>query len=91
MPHETVTVGAVQVMALCDVVGDFPVALDLAFPEVAGRAWEPYRRRYPAAFSGTDRWRPRDWCFLVRGRNRVVLVDTGVGGGAAPGARWIGA
>ena len=91
MPHETMNVGAVQVTALCDVVGDFPVALDLAFPEVARRAWEPYRRRYPGAFSGTDRWRLRDWCFLVRARDRVVLVDTGVGGGAAPGARWIGA
>jgi glyoxylase-like metal-dependent hydrolase (beta-lactamase superfamily II) len=28
---------------------------------------------------GADRGRLRDWCFVVRSRDRVVLVDTGVG------------
>jgi hypothetical protein len=37
MAHGTVTVGAVQIAALCDVVGDFPVALGLAFPGSSGR------------------------------------------------------
>jgi glyoxylase-like metal-dependent hydrolase (beta-lactamase superfamily II) len=91
MAHGTVTVGAVQITALCDVVGDFPVALGLAFPGVERAAWEPYRRRYPEAFGGTDRWRLRDWCFVVRARDRVVLVDTGVGEAGTPGASWIGA
>jgi hypothetical protein len=85
------TVGAVQVAALCDVVGDFRVALDVAFPGVERAAWAPYRRAYPEAFSGTDRWRLRDWCFVVRAGNWVVLVDTGVGEAGTLGATWIGA
>jgi glyoxylase-like metal-dependent hydrolase (beta-lactamase superfamily II) len=35
--NESVTIGAVHVTAICDVVGDFPVALDLAFPGSSGR------------------------------------------------------
>ena len=91
MPHRTLTVGNAQVTALCDVVGDLPVSLDLAFPGVERQAWAPYRRRYPEVFSGADRWRLRDHCFVVRAGGWVALVDTGVGDAWAPGARWIGA
>ena len=90
MPHRTLDVGALQVTAVCDVVGDFPAPLDVAFPQVEEAAWEPYRRRHPEAFSGPDLWRLRDWCFLVRAGNRLVLVDTGVGQPGTPGADWIG-
>ena len=90
MPQRSLTVGTVQVTAVCDVTGDFPVPLDQAFPGVEAAAWAPWRRRHPDAFSGHDRWRLRDWCFVVRARERVVLVDTGVGGEGVPGATWIG-
>jgi glyoxylase-like metal-dependent hydrolase (beta-lactamase superfamily II) len=90
MAAASLTVGAVQVTAVCDVTSDFPAPLERAFPAVAAAAWAPYRRRYPEVFSGPDRWRLRDWCFVVRTRDRVVLVDTGVGGDGAPGASWIG-
>ena len=86
----TLTVGTVQVTAVCDVTADFPAPLGQAFPAVEAAAWAPWRRRHPAAFSGTDGWRLRDWCFVVRARDRVVLVDTGVGGPGTPGATWIG-
>jgi glyoxylase-like metal-dependent hydrolase (beta-lactamase superfamily II) len=89
MPDRTLRVGAVRVTALCDVVGDFPAPLGAAFPQVQRHAWAPYRRRYPEAFGGTDRWRLRAWCFLVHAGNRLVLVDTGVGAATTPGARWI--
>jgi glyoxylase-like metal-dependent hydrolase (beta-lactamase superfamily II) len=85
------TVGTVQVTAVCDVTGDFPAPLERAFPGVEAAAWGPWRRHHPEAFSGEDRWRLRDWCFVVRARDRVVLVDTGVGGPGVPGAAWIGA
>jgi hypothetical protein len=88
--HPTLTVGTVQVTAVCDVTADFPAPLERAFPTVEAAAWAPWRRRHPGAFSGTDRWRLRDWCFVVRARDRVVLVDTGVGGPGVPGATWIG-
>jgi glyoxylase-like metal-dependent hydrolase (beta-lactamase superfamily II) len=86
----TLTVGAVQVTAVCDVDADFPDPLGDAFPAVDAAAWAPYRRRYPEVFDGPDRWRLRAWCFVVRAGDRVVLVDTGVGGAGAPGATWIG-
>ena len=91
MPQRSLTVGTVQVTAVCDVTGDFPAPLDQAFPGVEAAAWAPWRGRHPDAFSGPDRWRLRDWCFVVRARDRVVLVDTGVGGPGVPGAAWIGA
>jgi len=90
MASTTLTVGTVQVTAVCDVTGDFPEPLERAFPRVEAAAWAPWRRRHPGAFSGTDHWRLRDWCFVVRARDRVVLVDTGVGGPGVPGASWIG-
>jgi glyoxylase-like metal-dependent hydrolase (beta-lactamase superfamily II) len=86
----TLTVGTVQVTAVCDVTADFPAPLERAFPQVEAAAWAPWRRRHPSAFSGADRWKLRDWCFVVRARDRVVLVDTGVGGPGVPGATWIG-
>jgi glyoxylase-like metal-dependent hydrolase (beta-lactamase superfamily II) len=86
----SLAVGTVQVTAVCDVTADFPAPLGRAFPEVEAAAWTPWRRRHPGAFSGGDRWRLRDWCFVVRARDRVVLVDTGVGGPGVPGATWIG-
>ncbi|HEV2824041.1 MAG TPA: MBL fold metallo-hydrolase, partial [Actinomycetota bacterium] len=91
MTPTDLTVGTVQVTAVCDVTGDFPAPLERAFPGVEAAAWEPWRRHHPEAFSGEDRWRLRDWCFVVRGQDRVVLVDTGVGGPGVPGAAWIGA
>ena len=90
MPQRSLTVGTVQVTAVCDVTGDFPVPLDQAFPGVEAAAWAPWRRRHPDAFSGTDRWRLRDWCFVVRARDRVVLVDTGVGGDGVGGGPLVG-
>jgi glyoxylase-like metal-dependent hydrolase (beta-lactamase superfamily II) len=86
----SLTVGTVQVTAVCDVTGDFPAPLGRAFPMVAPAAWPRWRRCHPEAFGGSDRWRLRDWCFVVRARDRVVLVDTGVGDAGTPGADWIG-
>ena len=90
MTSRSLTVGTVQITAVCDVTGDFPAPLERAFPQVEAAAWAPWRQRHPKAFGEPGRWRLRDWCFVVRGRDRVVLVDTGVGGPGAPGATWIG-
>ena len=90
MAAASLTVGTVQVTAVCDVTADFPAPLARAFPQVEAAAWAPWRRRHPGAFGDGDRWRLRDWCFVVRARDRVVLVDTGVGGPGVPGATWIG-
>jgi glyoxylase-like metal-dependent hydrolase (beta-lactamase superfamily II) len=90
MASASLTVGTVQVTAVCDVTGDFPAPLARAFPQVEAAAWAPWRRRHPEAFSGTDRWRLRGLVLRGPARDRVVLVDTGVGGPGVPGATWIG-
>jgi hypothetical protein len=41
MGQATLTVGTVQVTALCDVTADFPDPLEEAFPTVAAAAWAP--------------------------------------------------
>jgi hypothetical protein len=61
MTSRTLTVGTVQVTAVCDVTGDFPAPLEEAFPQVEAAAWEPWRHRHPGAFGGPGRWRLRDW------------------------------
>ena len=60
MAHRSLTVGGVQVTAVCDVTGDCPAPLERAFPAVPPAAWAPWRRRHPEAFSGTDHWRLRE-------------------------------
>ena len=59
MAPATLTVGTVQITAVCDVTADFPAPLGRAFPQVEAAAWAPWRRRHPGAFNGTDRWRGR--------------------------------
>ena len=52
MPQRSLTVGTVQVTAVCDVTGDFPAPLDQAFPGVEATAWAPWRRPLPGAAAG---------------------------------------
>jgi hypothetical protein len=60
MAHGTVTVGAVQIAALCDVVGDFPVALGLALPGSSGRRGSRTGGNILRRSAGADR-QLRDW------------------------------
>jgi glyoxylase-like metal-dependent hydrolase (beta-lactamase superfamily II) len=78
MTNRSLTVGTIQVTAVCDVTGDFPDPLERAFPQVAAAAWAPWRRRHPEAFSGDDRWRLRDWCFEAFDRCAAPLQALGV-------------
>ncbi len=78
------TVGAVEILALSDAVVDYPWPLEQLFPGVPADAWEPYRRRYPAAFGAPDMWRSNYGCYLLRSQGRTVLVDTGMGPAGAP-------
>ena len=78
-PAPTVAIGDVGIMAFVDVDLDFPMGLDQVFPDVEPAAWEPHRERYPAAFGSDGGWRYRVNCYLVRTRDRTVLVDTGCG------------
>jgi glyoxylase-like metal-dependent hydrolase (beta-lactamase superfamily II) len=74
-----VAIGDVSVTALVDVDLDFPMGLDQVFPDVDEASWKPHRERYPNAFGLHGGWRYRVHCYLVRARDRTVLVDTGCG------------
>jgi glyoxylase-like metal-dependent hydrolase (beta-lactamase superfamily II) len=69
------------VEALLDGVGSFSTLAE-AYPDVPKEDWEQYRESYPELFAG-DSWRIFCTCYLVRGRE-TVLIDTGIG----PGGLW---
>jgi glyoxylase-like metal-dependent hydrolase (beta-lactamase superfamily II) len=87
MAENKLFVGNVEVLALTDHAGDFPMPLSQLFPTVPADAWEPFRQRYPELFSGPDTWHNHYGCYLLRSQGRTILVDTGLGSNAtSPGA-----
>src|SRR5919108_4070947 len=76
-------VGDVAVIALADAhVDPSPWPLPMRFPHTPLEAFEPYRARYPSAFS--QHGQPADTpstftCYVLRARGQTVLVDTGIG------------
>jgi glyoxylase-like metal-dependent hydrolase (beta-lactamase superfamily II) len=77
MAPRSVRVGELEVAPLLDAIGVLGELAEL-YPEVQASEWEPYRALYPELFAGT-RWVLRCACYLVRGGDRTMLVDTGVG------------
>ncbi len=88
MPHGSLRVGRVDVVALCDaiVLASAPSMQD--FPGASNAVWAETRRRYPEVFGQDDRWRLHVHCFVLRSDGRTVLVDTGIGGASAPAFAW---
>jgi glyoxylase-like metal-dependent hydrolase (beta-lactamase superfamily II) len=70
-------VGAFELVPLLDAVGKLG-ELDQLYPDVPAELWEPYRALYPELFEGSQ-WRLLCACFLIRSRETIILVDTGVG------------
>lgn len=84
------TVGSVEVVALCEGATDYHSPIEVAYPGIPERAWDPYRQRYPDAFASSGTWRLHVHCFVVRSSGRTILVDTGVGPPDAPATGWFG-
>jgi glyoxylase-like metal-dependent hydrolase (beta-lactamase superfamily II) len=72
-----VVVGDFEVDALLDAEGSFATYPE-AFPEAGEDEWAPWRERHPELFDG-ERWLLPFRSYLIRGRGRTILVDTGVG------------
>jgi glyoxylase-like metal-dependent hydrolase (beta-lactamase superfamily II) len=72
-----VVAGDFEVDALLDAGGSFTTYPE-AFPDTTDGEWTPWRERHPELFDG-DRWQVPFRSFLIRGRGRTILVDTGVG------------
>ena len=84
------TVGSVEVVALCDGAADYHSPIEVAYPGIPDEAWNPHRKKYPEAFASSGTWRLHVHCFVVRSAGRTILVDTGVGPSGAPAAGWFG-
>ncbi len=76
-------VGTVEVVALTDAAGS-TFDLQRTFPSSDPRRWETFRRHVPEVFATPATWWVRWGCYLVRTRDRLVLVDTGIGPGPSP-------
>ncbi len=75
----TIAVGDLRVTALLDVDLPFPLAIDQVFTGLTTDEWDVHRSRYPDAFAAGGAWRYVVTCYLLRGGDRCVLVDTGCG------------
>lgn len=75
----TVAVGDISITALLDVDMAFPLGIDQVFTDVTAEEWEGHRARCPGAFSDDGGWRYVVTCYLLRGADGCVLVDTGCG------------
>jgi glyoxylase-like metal-dependent hydrolase (beta-lactamase superfamily II) len=83
VPHEPLRVGGAEVVALCD--ARVPLALEEEFPGAHPGGWEPVRDGYPWAFAGIHAWDLHVHAYVVRTPGALVLIDTGIGGGAPEG------
>jgi glyoxylase-like metal-dependent hydrolase (beta-lactamase superfamily II) len=87
MPHETIAVGDVEIVALLDVdVNDEPIAD--AFPGAPANAILAGKGRYPNVYGADDVWRLRVRVWLIRHPGGLLLLDTGVGPETSPAMDW---
>ncbi|MBI4260893.1 MAG: MBL fold metallo-hydrolase [Actinobacteria bacterium] len=89
MPHGTLSVGGVQITALCDLEAPFPRSLPESFPDVPPEAWPELRDLHPRTVHGADGWAYHDHCYLVRAAGTVLLFDAGVGPPSSVCSRWM--
>ncbi|NES13841.1 MULTISPECIES: MBL fold metallo-hydrolase [Micromonospora] len=83
------SVGAYEVIPLLDAAGPFFLDRQLAFPAATPQDWERAREIDPGAFGPGQTWQLDFRCFAVRGpRDRLMLVDTGVGPDGSPAGGW---
>jgi glyoxylase-like metal-dependent hydrolase (beta-lactamase superfamily II) len=87
MPHGSLRIGDVEVVALCD--GATPAsALEESFPLVPAGEWPRLRAAYPDTVAGDGRWRLHFHCYLLRVQGRTILFDAGIGPSSAPAFAW---
>jgi glyoxylase-like metal-dependent hydrolase (beta-lactamase superfamily II) len=88
VPHGSVLVGGVEVIALCDAVVLSGGSSQDKFPGASSATWNEARDRYAEVFGERGAWRLHVHCFVLRSRGRTVLVDSGIGPDSAPAFAW---
>ncbi|MGC4816915.1 MBL fold metallo-hydrolase [Micromonospora sp. DT63] len=82
-------VGPFEVTPLLDASGPFFLDRQSAFPEATPGDWELARAVDPDAFGPGQTWQLDFRCYAIRGpRDRLTLVDAGVGPADSPAAAW---
>jgi glyoxylase-like metal-dependent hydrolase (beta-lactamase superfamily II) len=76
MPHRQTSVGRFDVVPLCDGWAPLPLQDECPGQDVN---WDRERARYPWAFAGRASWAWHVHAFLLRGPDRTLLIDTGIG------------
>jgi glyoxylase-like metal-dependent hydrolase (beta-lactamase superfamily II) len=79
-----IIVGDVEITAVTDAEGAFPMPLNTLFPGLSEQQWKIYRRDFPECFVDPETWHLHIGSFVLRNRDNVVLIDTGVGPEPAP-------
>jgi glyoxylase-like metal-dependent hydrolase (beta-lactamase superfamily II) len=87
VPHETVTIGDVEIFAMLDVdVLDEPIAD--AFPGAPADELMAAKASFPNTYTDDDAWRLRIRAWLIRHPAGILLLDTGVGPETSPTMAW---
>ncbi|SCF07739.1 Glyoxylase, beta-lactamase superfamily II [Micromonospora viridifaciens] len=83
------SVGAFEVTPLLDATGSFFLDRQAAFPAATPHDWDRARVVDPGAFGPGETWQLDFRCYAVRGpRDRLMLVDAGVGPDGSPAGGW---
>lgn len=84
----TQSLGGLEVLALRDAHGAFPLTRDVVFPQATEEDWQRAEAVDPGAFGPELEWRLDFTCFAIRRRGgRITLVDAGIGPDGSP-ATW---
>jgi glyoxylase-like metal-dependent hydrolase (beta-lactamase superfamily II) len=90
VPHGSLRIGGVEVVALCDAVLSSSSPGSGSYPGVDQRHWREARERHPELFADDGRWRFHVHVYVVRSEGRIFLLDTGIGPASAPAYAWAG-
>ena len=90
MPHGSIRVGRVEIVALCDAVVSSSRPGSGSYPNVDERRWREARELHPELFADDGGWRFHVHVYLVRSEGRTFLLDTGIGPASAPARTWTG-
>ena len=90
MPHGSIRIGQVEVVALCDAVVSSSSPATESYPGVDERRWREANERHPGLMTSDGHWRLHVHAYVVRSHGRTVLMDTGVGPASAPAFAWTG-
>jgi glyoxylase-like metal-dependent hydrolase (beta-lactamase superfamily II) len=90
VPHGSIWVGQVEIVALCDAVVSLSSPAMESYPDVDERRWREANERHPGLMTSEGHWRLHVHAHVVRSQGRTFLMDTGIGPASAPAFAWTG-